>query len=264
MANFNLIMKFAAKVLAFTLIFLISLGIIIAPVIAPGAFTPTLEAAGIAACFARGAIVPRIWDTKPYLLIEFGVALISTVCFIVKHCKLPVLFIEARTNDSLVAPTSQTPFPFPTLELFAALVSFIGFETLFFLAVRSSTNNLGIFGRFHFFLWTLLQSFGVGVVEVTKAVAGMVRGFSNAAACEEDQILNSEEARPVWGPSVGDRPFRDRPVGDCPIEDRPVREPEASPPPPYVSALPSISRQDPYTTAANDDMLQIREVCKLV
>ena len=56
MASFNLIMKFAAKALAFTLITLISLGIIVAPAIAPGALTPPLEAAGIAACFARGAI----------------------------------------------------------------------------------------------------------------------------------------------------------------------------------------------------------------
>jgi hypothetical protein len=264
MAHFNLIMKSAAKALVFTLIILISLGIIIAPTIAPRVFTPHLEAAGIAACFARGAIVPRIWDTNPlYLLIEFIVALISTKCFIVKNCELPVLFIQARTNDSLIG-LSQTPLSesFPTtLVLFAALVSFIGFEGLFFSAVSSefANNNLGFFGRFHFFLWTLLESFNVGFVDVMRAVAGMLRGFVGPA---EDQLLNLEEARPV-----GDSSVRDRPVGDCPIEDRSVKEPEASPPPPYISALPSIAHQDPitqYTIAANDDVLQIREVCKLV
>jgi hypothetical protein len=166
--------------------------------------------------------VPRIWDTNPlYLLI---VALISTYfivkncepVFIVKNCELPVLFIQARTNDSLIGP-SQTPLSesfSTTLVLFAALVSFIGFEGLFFLAVSSSANDLGFFGPFHSFLWTLLESFNVGFVDVTRAVAGMLRGFVNAA---EDQLnLNP----------VGD--------GESPVtSSKIVGEPEASPPPPY-------------------------------
>lgn len=216
-------------------------------------FNPMMKSA---TCFARGAIVPRIWDTNPlYLLIEFSIALIFTECFIVKHCELPVLFIHARTNGSLVGP-SQTSLSesFPALGFFTAIVRFIGFEALFFLAVSSSTDNLGFFGRFHFFLWTLLQSLNVGFVEVTREVADMLM---NAAGCdlEEYQLLNLEEARPVEGHLVGDNPVRDCPIGDCPIEDRPVKEPEVSPPPPYVNALPSIAHQDPitqYTIAKNE------------
>jgi len=69
---------------------------------------------------------------------------LSPVYFIAKHCKLPVLFIQARTNDSLVSP-SYTPSSFPALGCFTTLVSFIAFKELFFLAVRSSVSNLGFF-----------------------------------------------------------------------------------------------------------------------
>jgi len=106
MAEFDL--TSTAKVLFLVLIVLLSVLLVIAPTFAPEKFALPLQAAGIAACFARGAIVPLLWDMKPYILIEFAVALIYVVYVIIKHCKLPVLCIQARTNDSLVGPT-QTP-----------------------------------------------------------------------------------------------------------------------------------------------------------
>jgi len=284
MAEFDL--TSTAKVLSLVLIVLLSVLLVIAPTFAPEKFALPLQAAGIAACFARGAIVPLLWDMKPYILIEFAIALIYVVCVILKHCKLPVLCIQARTNDSLLVGPTQTPLSFPGLWFFAALISFIGFEGFFFLVVGSS-NELGFFGQFHGFLWTLLKSLGLGIVGVIKAVAGMLYGFANAAACKGDQLLNSEEGaerRPVGGPPagppvgnravgnrvVGGRPAEDRPTGDRPTGDCPVEEPEASPPPPYVSALRSITftaHEDPimqYTMVLDDCLIQIGDVCKLV
>ena len=72
-----------------------------------------------------------LWDTKQYLLIEFIFTLIATVYFILKHCKLPVLFIQSRTNNSFVGPT-QTPLSLSSLWFFGALIGFIGFESFFF------------------------------------------------------------------------------------------------------------------------------------
>jgi hypothetical protein len=92
----------AAKALALSFIIVVSLGILMGPIIAPEEYTLPLQAAGIAACFLRGAIVPRIWPAKPYLLVEFSMALASAVHFIATNGKLPVLSIQARTNDSLV------------------------------------------------------------------------------------------------------------------------------------------------------------------
>ena len=148
MDDFNIKLTSAAKVLALILITIISFTILMAPILAPEQYALPLQAAGIAACFARGAIVPMLWDTtKPYLLIEFAVALISVVYIIVKHCELPVLFMQTRTNNSLVGPT-QTPLFFPILWSIAVLISFISFEASFFLVVRSS-KELGLFGQVH-------------------------------------------------------------------------------------------------------------------
>jgi len=273
MAKFDL--TSTGKILALIIIVLLSLTLLITPIFAPEEFAFPLQAAGILGSFIRGALVPMLWDTEPYLLAEFAVAVISVVYVTIKNCELPALFIQGRTNDSLVGPT-QTPLSFPSFWFIAALIGFIGFEGLFFLVVRMSSKELGFFGQFHVFLWTLLKSLGLGIAEVIKAVAVMLYGLANAATCTEDQLLNSEEgveSRPVGGPLVGnrpvgdrtignhvvadrpakdhptgDRPTEDRTVGDCSAGDRPVEEPEASPPPPYVSALPSImftAHQDP-------------------
>ena len=144
-----------------------------------------------------------LWDTKQYLLIEFIFILISTVYFILKHCKLPVLFIQSRTNNSFVGPT-QTPLSLSSLWFFGALIGFIGFESFFFLVVGSS-KELGFFGQFHVFLWTLLETLGVGVVEMIKTVARTLYGFANAAACREDQLEEDVEICLVGGRRIGYR-----------------------------------------------------------
>ena len=161
MAKFDL--TSTGKILALIIIVLLSLTLSIAPIFAPDKFALPPQAAGIVGCFARGALVPMLWDMKPYILLEFAVAFISVMYVIIKYCKLPVLFIQARTNDSLVGPT-QTPLSFPNLWFIAAPISFISFEGLFFLVVGSS-KELGFYGRFDVLLWTLLKNFGLGIVD---------------------------------------------------------------------------------------------------
>ena len=263
MDDFNIKVTSAAKVLALILITIISIAVLMGPILAPEKYALPLQAARLVACFARGAIVPMLWDMKPYLLIEFTVALISVVYIIMKHCELPVLFIQTCTNNPLVGPT-QTPLSFPIFWSIAAFISFIGFEAFFFLVVRSS-KELGFFGQFHIFLWTLLKSLRVGAVEVMKVVARMLYGFVNMGEDREDQLLNLEEGverqAPVGGPPIGgcsigdcavgncvvkEPPTRDLPVGDCPVEEL-----EANPPPLYVSTFPSI-----MFTAHQDSIMQ--------
>lgn len=53
MADFNLLVTSASKVFALILIILISIGVLIAPTLAPEKFALPLQAAGIAACFAH-------------------------------------------------------------------------------------------------------------------------------------------------------------------------------------------------------------------
>ena len=270
MANFALIMEITAKYIALTIILLLSLGILLAPAIAPEFLSLPLQAAGIAASFLRGAVVPRIWVSTHYLLLEFSTAVISTGYLTVKYGKLPVRFIQACTNGSLVALSLTTSFS--ALWSIAALVGFIGFEALFFLAVRSSGGTLGFFGRFHAFLWRLLTSFGV-------ALLWAVYGLAHAGeACTVDQLLDEEErveGRTTINPPVDDPPVADPPIVNPPIVDPPVggrvmEEPEASPPPPYVSALPSTmfaSHQSPimqYTFEVNDDTRRNKDMYKLV
>lgn len=295
MANFTLIIEIIGKASALILIICISLAIFFAPTVAPQNFTLPLQIAGIVTCFVRGAIVPRIWVSRLYLLIEFATAVISTGCLTIKYAgsKLPVLFIQACTNDSLVVPSDITSFS--ALSAIAALISFCVFEHLFFLAVKSSGRNLGFFGQFHAFLWTLLQSFGVALSWVIYGLANATAGLANAtAACQMDQPLDEEErvgeptdADPpisnppivnppivnppvnpsVVNPPIENPPIEDHPVTNCPVGGFPL---ESSPPPPYVSALPSImftAHQDlimQYMPQANDDMLRFKDSYELV
>jgi len=80
---------------------------------------------------------------------------------------------------------------------------------------------------------------------------------------------------PVVNPPIVNPPVINPPIGDLPVVNPPfggrfMEEPEASPPPPYVSALPSImftSHQDPimqYTFEVNDDTRRNKDVYELV
>jgi hypothetical protein len=120
---------------------------------------------------------------------------------------------------------------FSALWAIGALISFCVFEHLFFLAVKSSGSDLGFFGRFHAFLWTLLQSFGV-------ALSGVIYGLANVtAACQMDQPLDEEEHvegpadadLPIFNPPIVNPPVKDHPIINCPVGGFPI---EASPPPP--------------------------------
>jgi len=120
--------------------------------------------------------------------------------------------------------------------------------------------------------------------------ANVTAGLVNVtAACQIDQPLDEEERvgggtdadppmfnppignppinPPVVNPPIEDPPIEDHPITNCPVGGFPI---EASPPSPYVSALPSImftAHQDlimQYTLQANDDMLRIKDSYELV